>query len=244
MEHRIFSHLLPRCIFLWLPSMWHGTFIHGIDIEALTCIFMWAKQCESVLRKRKARKKRKAQAYNVQAFSKHPKQSWDKSKRRLLSPGLGRMCVLHSDFRHGMHSVTKADVTSLSKPHVNCPPVTLFLCSPCWALWDLLKQRRRSSLESIVACQLGQGSFFCFAATERGKAGMIGASLPPYSRVRAHLPPAPEWGQEQSSWAVRFPLPTPSGNVLRMPIATCFLHKNLAHRKPSPVSGKFQASDR
>lgn len=165
--------------------MWHGTFIHGIDIEALTCIFMLAKQCESVLRKRKARKKRKARAYNVQAFSKHPKQSWDKSKRRLLSPGLGGTCVLHSDFRHGMHSVAKADVISLSKPHVNCPPVTLFLCSPCWALWDLLKQRRRSSLESIVACQLGQGSFFCFAATERGKAGMIGASLPPCSRVRA-----------------------------------------------------------
>ena len=46
------------------------------------------------------------------------------------------------------------------------------------ALWDLLKQRRRSSLESIIACQLGHGSF-CFAATERGKAGMTSASPPP-----------------------------------------------------------------
>ena len=59
---------------------------------------MLAKQCESILRKHKARIKEKHKAYKVQAFSKHPKQSWDKSNPSLLSTGLEGTCILHSNF--------------------------------------------------------------------------------------------------------------------------------------------------
>lgn len=87
---------------------------------------MWAKQCESVLRKTQGQKKEKHKAYKVKAFSKHPKQSWGKSNPSLLNWFRGKVYIALQFPTYDMHSVTKVDVLSVSKPSVNFSPVTLF----------------------------------------------------------------------------------------------------------------------
>lgn len=101
---------------------------------------------------------------------------------------------------HDMHSVTKVDVLSVSKPSVNFSPVTLFSAFSTYGPVRLTEAEEDKQFGEHRGMSARPG-VLRFCSHREGKSWSD-------QRLTAPAPWTPEWGQQQFPWAVQFPLPT------------------------------------